>query len=187
LSVEGRDDDREGTPGESFADLIGATRPLKSDKRVVAPAPPDSPQPRQTGDSGASPERFRHPDPDEPRLAAAPGVNDQQLFALLQGKPEPEERIDLHGLRADAAPRILSQRIESASSRGLRSILVIHGKGGGGEAVLRDRLPDWLMRSPNAQRIAAIAPAPSRLGGDGATLVLLAKSRGMTRGRSGSS
>jgi DNA-nicking Smr family endonuclease len=55
-------------------------------------------------------------------------------------------------------------------------VLVIHGRGAGNEiggAVLRERLPDWLVKSPNGKIVLAFAPAPSKLGGAGATLVLL--------------
>jgi DNA-nicking Smr family endonuclease len=177
----GSDDDESKT----FADLIGETRPLKDAKEVLAPRksqtgkgkrasqPTTHADPSQTKATS----RFRRPDPTEPRLAAADGVNDQRLFDLKRGIPEPQERIDLHGLRTDAAPRILAQRLESAMARDLRCVLVIHGKGTGGEkgeAILRDRLPEWLSRTPNGERVLAFAPAPSKLGGDGATLVLLA-------------
>ncbi len=177
-------DDHNDGNSKTFADLIGETRPLKDAKEVLAPPKPNTREGRRPSSSAtaadpsqASPIRFRHPDPSEPRLAAAGGVNDQCLLDLKRGLPEPQERIDLHGLRTDAAPRILSQRLESAMARSLRCVLVIHGKGTGagkGEAVLRDRLPEWLSRPPNARRVLAFAPAPPKLGGAGATLVLLA-------------
>jgi len=120
--------------------------------------------------------RFRWPDPDERRLAGASGVSDAQLFALRRGEPEPEERIDLHGVRREAAARLLRDRLESARSRALRCVIVIHGRGqhsGSGEAVLRDALPGWLSTGAAAKHVLAFAPAPDRLGGSGATLVLL--------------
>lgn len=113
-----------------------------------------------------------------PNLAAAHGISDQQLRRLQQGEPEPEERIDLHGLRADDAKRVLSKRIESAVAQGLRSVVVIHGMGKRsptGEATLRDAVPGWLTRGALARVVLAIAPAPRRLGGEGATMVLLRK------------
>jgi DNA-nicking Smr family endonuclease len=121
---------------------------------------------------------FRRPQPDVPHLAAAHGISDQQLARLQRGDPEPEERIDLHGLRADDAKRVLSKRIESAVAQGLRCVLVVHGMGKRsptGEATLRDAVPDWLTRGALGRLVLAIAPAPRRLGGEGATLVLLRK------------
>lgn len=163
----------------SFANLIGATKPIKGRGNVLPPVAgrrvnrerPDIASPESPG--------FRRPDPDEPRLGAAPGVSDRQLDQLKRGDPEPQERIDLHGLRSDAAPRLLAQRLESATHRGLRCVLVIHGRGAesaAGEAVLRERLPHWLTQPPIARDVRAFAPAPPRLGGAGAMLVLLRRS-----------
>jgi len=103
-------------------------------------------------------------------------VSDATLAALARGEPEPEERIDLHGVRRRGGGRLLARRLESARHRGLACVLLIHGRGArspGGEAVLRDALPDWLTRKPTAEHVLAFAPAPARLGGSGATLVLL--------------
>ena len=111
-------------------------------------------------------------------MAAAQGVSNQQLWALRRGEPGPEERIDLHGLRSDAVGPLLARRFESAAVRGLRCLLVIHGKGAGAgsdEGILRERLPGWLTRMPASRHVLAFAPAPAKHGGDGATLVLLTK------------
>ena len=107
-------------------------------------------------------------------------MSDTQLLDLRRGHPEPEERIDLHGLRSDAVPRILAQRLESAVARRIRCAVIIHGHGrnsAGGEAVLRDRLAIWLTRPPNTKFVLALAPAPNQHGGEGATLVLLKNPR----------
>jgi DNA-nicking Smr family endonuclease len=164
----------------SFAELIGEIRPVKGNEKPLSPTAhvtqkgrrPDS----QSGAKQSPSDRFRRPDTDEPRLGAVASVSDQQLRELRRGVREPEERIDLHGLREEAAGRHLVQRLESAVARGLRCVLVIHGRGAGNEiggAVLRERLPDWLVKSPNGKIVLAFAPAPSKLGGAGATLVLL--------------
>jgi DNA-nicking Smr family endonuclease len=176
----GSGSDREGDEkqeGERFADLLGSAKPLKGAAPRAAPPSPDKKHraPRAARDDAPTP-RFRWPDSEQPRLAAAPGVNDRRLRALSGGKIPPDERIDLHGVRADAAPSILTQRLESARARGLTCVVVIHGKGSGsgsGEAVLREGLPGWLTSPRTARSVLAFAPAPAALGGDGATLVLL--------------
>jgi DNA-nicking Smr family endonuclease len=164
----------------SFADLIGETRPIRGKSKAVAPIPaPPGPRgrPRAGSDEPAPTKgRFRWPDPERPHLAASPGVSDRQLADLARGDPPPEERIDLHGVRADAAKRLLAQRLASAASRGLGCVIVIHGKGtqsADGGSILRERMPDWLTDSTAAATVRAFAPAPARLGGAGATLVLL--------------
>ncbi len=169
--------------GDRFADLVGDAKPLgRGPGRVVerAPARPRHRPPRAaTRDATpAAVPSFRHPDPDSAHLAAAPGINDQQLARLRRGEPEPEERIDLHGTRREEAKRILARRIESAVARALRCVVVVHGLGKRSpteEAVLRDAVPGWLTRGALARHVLAFAPAPRQLGGDGATLVLLRK------------
>jgi len=105
-------------------------------------------------------------------------VNDLELLALARGDKPPRERIDLHGMRFEPAARTLARRLGAARARGLDCVLVIHGRGqrsASGEAVLRDSLPDWLTTGPSARSVRAFAPAPPKLGGLGATLVLLAR------------
>jgi DNA-nicking Smr family endonuclease len=170
--------------GDRFADLLGDAKPLGRGPARVAERPPAGSRPRPARSAGAGAATaavpsFRHPDPESAHLAAAPGINDQQLARLRRGEPEPEERIDLHGTRREEAKRILAQRIESAVARALRCVVVVHGLGKRSpteEAVLRDAVPGWLTRGALARHVLAFAPAPRRLGGDGATLVLLRKS-----------
>ncbi len=187
---KGHGDEEEGA-AERFADLVGDARPIRQGPERIAPIvgrakrPPMKPSKGVSegahveaggGATGPPSSRFRWPDPDEPGRAASAGVNDAQLAALDRGEPEPGERVDLHGLRRDAAHRVLVGRIESARVRGLRSLLVIHGRGKRsptGDAVLRDAIPGWLSRGPCARHVLAFTPAPDRLGGKGATLVLL--------------
>jgi DNA-nicking Smr family endonuclease len=165
----------EGDDPESFAELIGDTKPIARGPARVEITARES-RASRTRQSPRPTSDFRWPDPDEPRLAAAPGVSNAQLSALGRGEHEPDEKIDLHGLRRDAASRCLIDRIKSARARGLRCVVVVHGRGQGsdtGEAVLRDALPGWLSKSACAKHLLGFAPAPSRHGGEGAILVLL--------------
>jgi DNA-nicking Smr family endonuclease len=181
---------KESGDGERFADLLGDARPLKgkSARRAHDAAPRPKPgaaragrdtDPESRGASTAPPESgFRWPEPGNRHRAAAAGANDALLIRLARGEPEPEEKIDLHGTRAAEARRLLATRIESAQTRGLRCVLVVHGRGQRSptnEAVLRDAVPDWLTRGATGRRVLAFAPAPKRLGGEGATIVSLRK------------
>jgi DNA-nicking Smr family endonuclease len=163
---------------ESFADLLGDARPIDRGPTRVEPRRPV--RPRKSGPGNADEtegtSRFRWPDPEDRHCAGIDGVSDAQLAALRRGEPAPEERIDLHGARRDAAGRLLTKRLESARTRGLSCVLVIHGRGQRSptdEAVLRDALPEWLTRGRAARHVLAFAPAPDRHGGLGATLVQL--------------
>ena len=180
---EGGDEDEDalGNEATSFASLLGDTKPLAKGPRRLPPAEAGSKARRRVlrpsdGKAPRSAAEFRWPDPEDRHRAAAEGVNDTRLLALSRGQPQPEERIDLHGTRREMASRLLAKRLASACAAGLECVLVIHGQGqrsASGEAVLRDALPDWLTRGANARAVLAFAPAPERLGGAGATLVLL--------------
>lgn len=172
--MSGDEENDEGA--KSFADLVGETKPLRPGpaRAPIDRNPP--PAARRSAGAGDAASTFRWPDPDEPRRAGASGVSDAQLLALGRGEPAPEERIDLHGVRSRAASRLLGDRLESARARGLRCVVVIHGRGqhsGSGEAVLREALPGWLSTGGASKHVLGFAPAPDRLGGSGATLVLL--------------
>jgi len=171
-----------------FSDWMEDARPLAKGKDRVplrANAPTRKPASRSSKNDRATrggARGFRFPADDQPNRAAREGVSDRQLRDLASGVPPPEERIDLHGTRADAAPPILEKRFASARARGLRTTLIVHGygkrAGPGGEEntpVLKSRLPEWLTTPPLAQHVLAFAPAPARLGGAGATIVLLSK------------
>jgi len=182
----GRDRDRSpdaGSSKERFADLFGPLKPLRPGPVRLPPATATTgrePGPGPHRSSEDPPPAFRWPDPEERCLAAAAGVSHQQLQRLGRGEPAPGERIDLHGLRQDAAESLLGPRLEAARARGLRSVLVVHGIGrhsGTGGSVLREALPDWLTGPSCRPHVLAFAPAPRNLGDRGATLVLLRRRR----------
>ena len=163
---------------DRFANLVGDAKRLDPGPPRVAERASARRDVTRDPSKGEGPPAFRWPDPENRHLAAAPGMSDQQLTRLRHGEPEPEERIDLHGTRLAEAKRILAKRIESVLARGLRCLVIVHGVGKRSpteEAVLREAVPDWLTRGAIARHVLAFAPAPRRLGGDGATLVLLRK------------
>jgi DNA-nicking Smr family endonuclease len=168
---------------ERFADLVGDAKrlqpgPARIPRRAAPPRPRRALRAPHEASKPLEAPSFRWPEPENRHLAAAPGINDQQLTRLRRGEPEPEERIDLHGTRLAEAKPLLAKRIASACARELRCLVVVHGVGKRSptpEAVLRDAVPDWLTRGAVALHVLAFAPAPRRHGGDGATLVLLRK------------
>ena len=60
-----------------------------------------------------------------------------------------------------------------ASKRGHQCVLVITGKGRGGEGVLRAQLPRWLSQPDLRPLVSRLAPAHARHGGSGAFYVFL--------------
>ena len=107
------------------------------------------------------------------------GVDKRTVQRLKRGQLDIEARLDLHGLtQAEAHPR-LDRFLASAQDRGLRSVLVITGKGrlsqeGG---VLRQMVPRWLNTSPNRGRVLSMSQAQPKDGGAGALYLLLKRRR----------
>jgi len=132
-----------------------------------------------------------------PRHDLAPGLTDsldatplrmdrKKHKRLKSGKSEPEGRIDLHGMTTERAHSALTGYIMASQARGLRTVLVITGKGRADKGhdpvprphgVLRHEVPRWLSLPPLAQMVLQIVPAHRRHGGSGAYYVHLARRR----------
>jgi DNA-nicking Smr family endonuclease len=110
---------------------------------------------------------------------------------ISSGRIVPDLVIDLHGLRREAARRLLYQRVVDASERGLRVILIITGKGSQpgpapadlmegrpARGAIRADLPRWLGEEGLSGRIAAVRRAHPRHGGAGAAYLILKRRRG---------
>jgi len=124
------------------------------------------------------------------RIASAPVRMDHGTHRkMLRGKLKPEARIDLHGMTlAQAHPALVHFIIDSFDA-GHRLVLVITGKGRGGEGdsgdgpipirrgVLRQQVPGWLHAPPLGAMVLDIREAHQRHGGSGAYYVYL-KRRG---------
>ena len=106
----------------------------------------------------------------------APGLDRRTKTRLRRGQVSIEARIDLHGLTQPEAHAQLLSFLESAVERGLRSVLVITGKGlraSGKIGILRSSVPRWLNQQPARDWIKAFDYAVNRDGGEGALYVLL--------------
>ena len=115
------------------------------------------------------------------------GVNGATQDRLKRGLLEPDARIDLHGMTQLAAHRTLFAWMTTAHSRGHRLVLVVTGKGNprkdedaswmaSPHGVLKQMVPRWLKEPELAAMIAAVQPAHTKHGGDGALYVYLRKS-----------
>jgi DNA-nicking Smr family endonuclease len=107
----------------------------------------------------------------------AADVSVEVLRALRRGEHRPQARLDLHGQTREEALRAAERFVLRSRADGLRVVLVIHGRGQNseaGEPVLRPALQEWLANAAAARAgVMAFAPAPARVGGTGATVVLL--------------
>jgi DNA-nicking Smr family endonuclease len=118
---------------------------------------------------------YRVADTPEYMEAASPGIGAELLRRLHQGRYAIQAHIDLHGLRAGDAEEALRDFLRGAIVRGLRGVMVIHGRGLSSpkDPVLKQLVYTWLTRGPFRKWVIALASAPSCDGGAGATYVLL--------------
>ncbi|HLJ65440.1 MAG TPA: Smr/MutS family protein [Stellaceae bacterium] len=110
-------------------------------------------------------------------LEKSAGIDRRTLERLRRGQLPIEARLDLHGLTQEEAHDALGAFLARVHGAGLRTVLVITGKGRMGAGVLRAAVPRWLNEAPNRARILAIAHAVPRDGGDGALYLLLKRQR----------
>ena len=114
-------------------------------------------------------------------------IERRKVRRIARGMVEIDDRIDLHGLRQVDAERRLRAFLLGARAHGLRTVLVITGKGGDRDAgpredgsergVLRRSVPLWLEQPDLRDCVAGIAPAHIRHGGSGAIYIHLRKRR----------
>jgi DNA-nicking Smr family endonuclease len=85
---------------------------------------------------------------------------------------EPQAELDLHGLSGAEAEEALERFLRDARARGLKKVLIIHGKGHHSPRgpVLPRTVRAYLEKCPFA---GAFGSAEPRLGGRGATWVVL--------------
>jgi len=109
---------------------------------------------------------------------------------IARGHVEIDARLDLHGLRQADAERRLRTFLLRARADGLRTVLVITGKGGergaddqhaasdrSARGILRRSVPMWLEAADLRECVAGIAPAHVRHGGSGALYIHIRKVR----------
>jgi DNA-nicking Smr family endonuclease len=160
--------------------LSGAPPPPARASATPAAGRPGPPVPRPP--SGAAPTRDRKA---PPPLAE---FERRKVRQISSGKIEVDARIDLHGLRQRDAQMRLRAFLLEAHADGLRTVLVITGKGGeepsdrlgdlAGErqrGVLRRNVPHWLQEPELRAIVLSFTQAGVRHGGAGALYVQLRK------------
>jgi DNA-nicking Smr family endonuclease len=107
-----------------------------------------------------------------------PGVQNGVFRKLKQGRYEAESRLDLHRMTAEIARKEIFEFIEESYQYGLRSVLIIHGKGESNadkarSSILKGCVDQWLR---DLENVLAFHSAQPRDGGTGAAYLLLRKS-----------
>ncbi len=108
------------------------------------------------------------------------GLDPRLLRRLRRGDFAWQSYIDLHGRTADEARVAVDGFLADAARRGLRCVLIVHGRGLNSKdqiPVLKERLKVWLARGRAARLVLAFATARACDGGAGALYVLLRRDR----------
>jgi DNA-nicking Smr family endonuclease len=99
---------------------------------------------------------------------------------VARGKEKIDARLDLHGYTQDEAHGALLRFLRSAHDRDARLVLVITGKGRGGEiGVLRRQVPQWLGLPEFRALVIGFEDAHIAHGGEGALYVRVRRTRNL--------
>ena len=174
---------------DDFLSEMGDVTPIRRDSRVRLKRSNESDAAARLRREAAVTEQGRDPNPlaDEgvrpldPWYVLEfkrPGIQNGVYRKLKKGSYPAEARLDLHRMNVQRARREIFDFVNECHTLGLRSILIVHGKGErspNSEAVgiLKGFVDHWLRELAPVQ---AFHSAPPNLGGTGAVLVLLAKS-----------
>ncbi|QBM16600.1 putative DNA endonuclease SmrA [Marinobacter sp. JH2] len=105
-----------------------------------------------------------------------PGVQHGVFKKLRLGQYPIEARLDLHRMTVEEARKEVFQFLNECVNYGLRSVIILHGKGErnpDGIAQLKSYLAKWL---PELDSVLAFHSAQKRHGGTGAAYVMVRKS-----------
>ncbi|MEM1151921.1 MAG: Smr/MutS family protein [Pseudomonadota bacterium] len=149
-------------------------RSIKPLPGVPIPVPEDAPStsPKAETKNGLRAPKLPRPVEPKEKPASAAALRDRDK-RVRRGQLEIDARLDLHGMTQAEADRHLSSFLLGQRRNGARCVLVITGKGRGGEGVLRRNFLDWLSSGRAGVHVSGYAPAHARHGGGGAFYVFL--------------
>jgi DNA-nicking Smr family endonuclease len=148
--------------------LVAKTvKPLKASTRVISEELPSMAELLGEAPKPATPA----PTPTVRKVLAPVTLDKPTHTKIAKGRLAIEARVDLHGLYQDQAYSLLLGFLRSAHARGARHVLVITGKGPGGDGVLRRSVPNWLMTAPFREVVSSFDHASRGHGGTGALYV----------------
>jgi len=115
---------------------------------------------------------------DEYMVGAITGVGPKIMRRLKRGEFSVQDYIDLHGLKKKEAEAVVREFIIKSHQRGLRCVLIVHGRGLGSvdhQPTIKRELPVWFRRGMLKRIVLAFVTARPCDGGAGALYVLLKK------------
>jgi len=117
---------------------------------------------------------------DEYVEGARVGLDPRLLSRLRRGEFAVQDHIDLHGMIQPDAKLALLGFVIKAVGKGMRTVLVVHGRGlgsPGGRPVLKHAAAQWLSHGEIGAHVHAFTTARPQDGGAGAMYVLLRRDR----------
>jgi len=164
-----------------FQEAVQGIEPLQQDKappfrkaRRPEPLPPESEAKLKSASPPLADMEIETP---EELLFVKAGLQKKVVRDLQKGRIPPTDSLDLHGLRVKQAQPVFIRFLKQAQQRGLRCVLIIHGKGresADQQPVLKQKTNQWLRQLPY---VLAFCSAAYFDGGAGATYVLLSRKK----------
>ena len=108
------------------------------------------------------------------------GIDPRLVAQLRRGEFAVQAHFDMHGMIQGAAKEALKEFIVASVRKGLRTVLVVHGRGlrsPGGHSVLKHASAGWLSHGAIGGHVLAFTTARAADGGAGATYVLLKREK----------
>ena len=108
------------------------------------------------------------------------GLDPRLISRLRRGEFAMQDHIDLHGMIQLDAKLALQEFILKSVRKGMRTVLVVHGRGlgsPGGRPVLKHAAAQWLSHGEIGAHVHAFTSARHQDGGAGAMYVLLRRDR----------
>ena len=108
------------------------------------------------------------------------GLDPRLVSQLRRGEFAVQAHFDMHGMIQSAAKEALKEFIIASVRKGLRTVLVVHGRGlrsPGGHSVLKHQSAGWLSHGAIGGHVLAFTSARPADGGAGATYVLLKREK----------
>ena len=108
------------------------------------------------------------------------GLAPRLVSRLRRGEFAIQGHLDLHGMIQPDAKQALRDFIVKSVGKGMRTVLVVHGRGlgsPGGRPVLKHATAQWLSHGEIGAHVHAFATAKAQDGGAGAMYVLLRRDR----------
>jgi DNA-nicking Smr family endonuclease len=156
--------DAAGTPDEDAGEESEIAEP-----RFKQPPKPSKP---------AAQTKIAAPLPQQPPADQPEKLGRRLKQRVARGKHAIDARLDLHGYTQSEAHAALLRFLRHASAQDARLVLVITGKGRGGEiGVLRRQVPQWLTLPEFREHVIGFEDAHIAHGGEGALYVRVRRAR----------